>query len=359
MKQFKKYAAVLFLVVATALSSCSNNNESFTSKPIEVKVKIIKPVETPFQYEYTGNVIGTKQARLATKLMGEVIYFPFEAGAYVKENQLIAKIKSADIEAKKQQIKSAIAEAEAAFNNTQINFNRIKSLYDKGSSTKKELEDITLAYEMAKQRLNSAKEMEKEINDVISYSEIRAPFNGFITNKFYQVGDLASPGQPLLILEDISEFKVVAEVPSEEINFFKKNAELTVFIDAVSSKNFSGIVTEVNPGGNPYSKQFEVQILLRKQNPDYNKIKSGMFAKVVLENKSFPIITIDENLLIERGQLTGVYTVSKNNEALLRWIRLGKKINNKFEVLSGLSENDEVIINKSDVKEGLKVEVKK
>jgi len=98
---------------------------------------------------------------------------------------------------------------------------------------------------------------------------------------------------------------------------------------------------------------------LNKKGVANSKIMSGMYARVVLENKTKPIIAINKNSLVKRGQLEGVYTVSTRNEALLRWVRLGKTIGNKVEILSGLSAGEVVITDKNKVKDGQKIEVVK
>lgn len=346
------------LLLTLFFVSCSSNeNTNDLNKAVKVSVEKITMDAVPFQYEFPGNVEGSQQAKLSTKLMGEIIYFPYEAGTKVLKGQLLAKIKSADIGAKKQQVVSGIAQAQAAYNNMEINYNRIKNLYDKGSASKKELEDMTLAYEMVKQGLKSAKEMEKEIDDVLSYAEIRAPFDGYIINKFFEQGDIAAPGHPLMIVENFNSFKVVAQVPSDEINLFERGNSIQVYIDAVSNEPFMGKVSEINPGGNPFSKQFEVQVILDNKNPAYSKIKSGMYGKVILKDQTKPVIALDENLLVKRGQLVGVFAVSKSNEATLRWIRTGKEMDGKIEILAGLQAGDMIIKDKDKIKDGQKVEV--
>jgi RND family efflux transporter MFP subunit len=269
---------------------------------------------------------------------------------------MLAKIRSTDLEAKKQQVLANLTQAEAGLRNMEINYNRVKNLYKKKSATQKEMDDITMAYDMAKAQVEAVKEMEKEIDDVLSYSEIIAPFDGYIVNKFFEEGDIAAPGHPLMIVENFNGFKVVAYVSASEVNRFSEGSNAKIKIDAFDNKTFYGKVSEINPGGNPASRQFMVQIELNKgQNTDM--IKSGMYAKVILENSTRDILSINTGNLVKRGQLTGVYTVNDNNEASLRWIRPGKKFEDKIEVLAGLNAGDKVIKNYSDVKEGQKVEV--
>jgi RND family efflux transporter MFP subunit len=342
----------------TALfTSCSDDTIGREKEKYQkVYVEKVRKISLPQIYEFSGNVEGLQQVKLSTKLMGEIIHMPYEAGTHIRKGQMLAKIRSTDLEAKKQQVLANLTQAEAGLRNMEINYNRVKNLYEKKSATQKEMDDITMAYDMAKAQVEAVKEMEKEIDDVLSYSEIIAPFDGYIVNKFFEEGDIAAPGHPLMIVENFNGFKVVAYVSASEVNRFSEGSNAKIKIDAFDNKTFYGKVSEINPGGNPASRQFMVQIELNKgQNTDM--IKSGMYAKVILENSTRDILSINTGNLVKRGQLTGVYTVNDNNEASLRWIRPGKKFEDKIEVLAGLNAGDKVIKNYSDVKEGQKVEV--
>lgn len=351
--------AVLITLIFTAflISSCGEEKAEVNSTPIKVNAETVKKTDVAYQLEYPGTVEGESKVKLSTKLMGEITYFPFEAGTKVSKNQVLAKINSGDIDAKQQQVKANILQAEAAFKNVESNYNRVKSLYEKNSATKKEFEDIQLAYNMAKAQLSAVKEMKNEIENVLSYSEIRAPFDGYIVNKFFEEGDIAAPGHPLMIVESFKDFKVAATVPASDINLFSIGQEVSATVDAAQNKTYKGTVVEVNPGGNSFSKQFEIKVIIEKNQNETTSIKSGMYASIIFSNQTKPLITIDEKVLVKRGQLVGVYSVTHNNEALLRWLRLGKNINGKYEVLSGLSEGDIIITDKDKVKEGQKVEV--
>jgi len=347
------------LLFSLVLLSCSddNNLKIFDSNSTKVKTETIKGKIRENILEFAGIVEGFRKVKMSTKLMGNVTYFPLEAGAAIKKGQILAKIQSRDIEAKKQQVMANLSAAEAAHLNMEKNYNRIKSLYERGSATEKEFDDVTLGYKMASSQLKAAKEMKKEIEDVLSYSVLRAPFNGFIVNKFVQRGDIAAPGYPLLIVESFKNFNVVANVSSDNVNKLAKGNNVEVVVDAISGSKINGVVLEVNPGAHPASRQYSIKIKLNTPESLKEKIKSGMYARVLVSEKGDAKIMVRKNYIVKRGQLTGVYTVNQNNEAVLRWLRLGKETNGEVEVLSGLRA-DEKIITTTDVKEGQKVEVK-
>ena len=345
-KLFNSAFLITLVLSAFLITSCGEEKAEVGSIPIKVNTETVKKANVAQQLEYPGTVEGESKVKLSTKLMGEITYFPFEAGTKVTKNQLLAKINGGDIAAKQQQVEANIHQAEAAFKNVEINYNRVKSLFEKNSATKKELEDIQLAYDMAKAQLSAAKEMKNEVENVLDYSEIRAPFDGYIVNKFFEEGDIAAPGHPLMIVESFKDFKVTALVPASDINLFNIGQEVAVSVDAARNKLYKGKVAEVNPGGNSFSKQFEIKVKIENNQESADLIKSGMYASIVLTDQTKPLITVDESVLVKRGQLVGVYSVSDNNEALLRWLRLGKNINGKYEVPSGLTEGDIIITDK-------------
>jgi hypothetical protein len=82
---------------------------------------------------------------------------------------------------------------------------------------------------------------------------------------------------------------------------------VSIVVDAVQGKAYKGKVTEVNPGGNAFSKQFEIKVAVNKDNEGLAEVKSGMYATIVLKEQTKPLITVNENMLVKRGQLVGVF----------------------------------------------------
>ena len=353
----KIFLVITALIVSVFITSCGSDENADDREAVKVNVKKVETREVSDLFEFSGNIEGVQRVNLSTKLMGTIVSFPYEAGAKIKKGDVLVKINSSDILAKKQQVMANISQAETALQNMEINYNRVKSLYEKKSATKKEMEDMQMAFDMAKAQANAAREMKKEIEDLLSYANIKAPFDGYIVNKFFQEGDIAAPGHPIAIVENFNGFKVKASVSAGDINRFERGDIVKVKLDGLNGKMLDGKVVEISPGAHPASRQFAIQVLIDAADQDLDGVKSGMYAKIILEDSDRNMITVDKENLITRGQLKGVYTVSSNSEAMLRWLRLGKDINGKMEVLSGLSDGDMIILDKDIVTEGQKVEV--
>ncbi len=346
---------LLFSGILTSCSSGSKETKSSSLPAVKVSVQKISVQNLPNYYRFPGTVEGQYRINLSTKIMGRVSYLPFENGAKIKKGQTLIRIQSDNVRAQKEQVEANLAEAQAAFANVKTNYDRIKALYAEQSATQKELDDINTQYKMARAKINMLKSKLKEINDVLGYAVIKAPFDGHIVNKMVQTGDMASPGMPLITIEGGRILKVRASVPESQIDAFRNGDPVQIKVDAIGNEIFKGVIESTNPSGNPGSRQFQV-IVRFTENPGDLKVKSGMFANVVLEKGSQSVITVPKSSVVERGQLTGIYTVNENQEALLRWVKTGRTIGQNVEILSGLKAGESYIASaESRLQEGQKV----
>jgi RND family efflux transporter MFP subunit len=353
--------AALPVTAALMLSACGTGPDSagIASGPVRAVVQTVTPMDVPQTYVFSGNVEGDKRVTLSTKIMGQVIALRVREGDRVRQGQELLKIKSDDLDAKKAQVKAGAIEAGAALKNVETNYRRIEELYALKSATQKEMDDIELAYRMALARVEAVREMEKEIDDALSYSDILSPVSGFVVQKMTEIGNTAAPGIPLLVIEDLTTLKVVIHVPETEIRLFSRGDNVEVSIDATGTET-GGTVDRINPSGQAGSRQFEVHVLLDRLSTDErDRVRSGMFARVVLEQGSRQVVAVPEQLIVKRGQLEGLFTLSHNNQAHLRWVRTGRRFGAQVEILSGLAAGDRLIAStEGTLKDGMPIEVK-
>jgi RND family efflux transporter MFP subunit len=344
---FSLTAAVLFLGCKSDSPSAVEN----TSEPINVEVAKVVANDEQNALVVSGTIEAVNSATLSTRIMGYVDQIHVKVGDEVSKGQLLISLNSSDLTAKRAQVKAGILEATAAFNNAKKDYDRFKSLFEKNSASQKELDDITARFNMAKARLQSAEEMKNEIDAQFAYTNIRAPFNGIVASKFIEIGALANPGMPLLLVESPNNFEVKAKIPESTIANIKTGMEVNISIASIGS-SFKGQVKEISSSSALSGGQYIATLNL--VNPSEN-IRSGMFASITFpqintrDSMSSTSITIPREALIYNGQLTGIYTVSQQNTAVLRWLRIGNNIGSNVEVLSGLAPG-EIYIVKSDEK---------
>ncbi|WP_299363602.1 efflux RND transporter periplasmic adaptor subunit [Winogradskyella sp.] len=342
----KIYKSVLCATLLLFMACGSNEEKTFVDDSPAVKV-VVQNVKTdnnnPF-LTVSGKIQASNSANLSTRMMGFVTKTHVKVGDKVSKGQLLISINNTDLQAKAAQINANITEATAVYKNTKKDYQRFQNLFAENSASQKELDDMMAQFEMAKARLEVAKQMKNEVNAQFSYANIRSPFSGVITNTFIEKGDMANPGVPLIAVETQGQFEVIATVPENEILRIKNNTEVDVLIKSID-KSVKGKVTEVSTSAKNTGGQYLVKINLGKTDTD---IFSGMYAMVQFPVENTPAtknrVLIPTKALVNNGQLSGVYTVSQSNTAVLRWLRLGRVFGDNVEVLSGLSTNESYIV---------------
>ncbi|WOD42974.1 efflux RND transporter periplasmic adaptor subunit [Hwangdonia lutea] len=342
----KKTYTILTFSVALLLASCGNEDKKAVadnSPAIAVKTSQVETNNNSPFLSVSGKIQAVNSADLSTRLMGYVDKVHVNVGDKVRKGQLLVSINNADLQAKRAQVKSGITEATVAFNNAQKDYIRFKNLFEENSASQKEMDDMTANFEMAKARLESAKQMKNEINAQFAYSNITAPFSGTITSKNVEAGNMANPGVPLISMETPGNFEVMAMVPETEIAQIETGITVDVLVKAIH-QTIKGKVTEVSTSAKNTGGQYLVKIDLDKTDAN---ILTGMFTTVQfpIERKAkSAMVLIPKEAIVTNGQLSGVYTVSQSNTALLRWLRLGRTYGNQVEVLSGLRADETYIV---------------
>ncbi|WP_417196074.1 efflux RND transporter periplasmic adaptor subunit [Bizionia sp.] len=343
----KKYVYLLTLTaVSVFLTSCGSEDKkevADNTPAIAVKTNQVEANSNSPFLSVSGKIQAANSAELSTRMMGYVNKVYVNVGDKVSKGQLLVSINNADLQAKKAQVNAGISEATAAFNNAQKDYNRFKSLLDDNSASQKEMDDVTANYEMAKARLESANQMKNEISAQFAYSNITAPFSGTVTSKNVEAGNMASPGVPLISIETPGNFEVMAMVPETEISEIKNGSSVDVLVKSIN-QTLKGKVIEVSTSAKNTGGQYLVKIDLEKTDAN---ILSGMFTTVqfpVARKAKTSMVLIPKEALITNGQLSGIYTVSQSNTAILRWLRLGRTYGDQIEVLSGLNANEAYIV---------------
>jgi len=351
---FKKslYSSLMIIILA-GLNACSGGNEKkneTNEEPVAVTLSTVSS-GTQLAVLASGEVEAVQTANISTRVMGRITNIFVKVGDRVNKGQLLASVWDEDIKAKRAQADAMITEAEAAYATAQKDYDRFNNLYKQQSATAKELDNVALQYNSAKARVAAAKQMRTEVNANLSYSSLTAPFSGVVTQKQAEVGSIANPGMPILTIEQNGIFQVSASVAESDISKIHLGDVANIQIKS-TGKSLDGKVVQINPSSQFTAGQYIVKISI--PGTAKKEIYAGMFAGVSIPVKDIPQVKNDAVLvplsaIINRDELTGIYTVSGNNTALLRWIRLGKTYGDKAEVISGLSK-DEKFIHSSESK---------
>ena len=329
--KLNSFNLVLFLVFGATigLSGCNNdadeNHRQAENFPaITVKVAKVEKHIADNQVEVVGTVQAVEQAEIAAKISGNVINLKVGLGSRVQKGDLLLEIKAGEISAKLQQ-------AEAQLEQAKRNLTREKNLLKKKAATPETVKSL-------EDQMRIALASHKEATTMLEYTRIVAPFTGIITRKLANTGDLATPGKPLLKIEEENNLQVLTDIPEAMILLVKKGDTLPVFIPSVNL-SIQGQVAEIAPTADPHSRTAAIKLKI----PTNKRLRSGQFARVTLTMTPAETLTIPSSALSSYGQMERVF-VENDGKTQLRLVRSGARNKDRVEILSGLDENETVII---------------
>lgn len=343
--QLTKSAGTIFLVASMLLASCSGDKKEKESKQENpVSVQVGNPTQqSGEQITVSGQIESQETAIISTRVMGFISSIKVKPGGRVRKGQLLATISNDDILAKRAQAQAMISEAEAALKDAQMDYDRFQELYGLQSASAKEFENATLRYNSLKANAEARQQIKNEADAMLVYTNLVAPFSGVITQKHIDEGSMANPGMPIITLEQPDGYYVRAFVSESEVGKLKNGmgAEVTV---KSSGKQFTGKISEISPSSQFTGGQFQIKIIVPAI--ENTGLFSGMYVNVTmtLENASgVQSLFIPASAIVHKDQLTGLYIVSENQTAQLRWLKVGKAHGDEVEILSGLNPGETFI----------------
>jgi len=331
------------------LISCSSKEKKEESlvKDSAINVTVAMPIGSGNEtLNFSGQVVAAQTANISTRAMGYITKLNVKVGDHVSKGQVIGSISNSDMMAKRGQTDAMIAEANAALASAKKDYDRFTALYKQQSASAKELDNATLQYNAVKAKAEAAKEMRNEVNAQLEYTTLTAPFSGTVTQKFVDAGSIANPGMPIVAIEQNDSYELSASVPETDIDAIKTGETVDVIIKS-ANKSFKGTVTQINQSSQYSGGQYIIKVSIPEE--EKKGLYAGMYANLSLtkpnaDKTEISKVMVPTSSIINKDELTGLYTVSANNTALLRWVRLGQTIGANVEVISGLEKNEQFIV---------------
>jgi RND family efflux transporter MFP subunit len=379
-----KPAFLALLIAAPILTSCGDHEPRRASAAVPavpVQTTIVTEPEWPEVYEATGTIRARAAAVISSKVMAHVQDVNIRVGDHVRQGQMLATLDSRDLEANlrraeavRAEVQSAVPEAEnriaaakANLDLGQSTFKRMEELASKKSISNQEFDEASARrkaaeanYEMARSRRaqldSKIAQVDQEIRAaaiVRDYAKITAPFAGIVTAKSIEPGTLASPGGPLLTIEQEGGYRLELSVEESRIASIRPGMQAAVSIEALDRK-LGARVSEIVPWVDASSRSYIVKLDL----PSLSQLRSGMFGRASFASGATQVVAAAVAALQERGQLASVFVV-EDSTARTRLVTTGRRSNGAVEILSGLTSGETVIAPlPAGLADGARVEVR-
>lgn len=329
MRYFPTVAMLLGVALNVTLSGCSNEDVASRSEaPVLAAAPVtVDRVHTDIAAnlaEVVGTVEAVDQAEISTKISGNIVLLPVDLGSRVTQGDLLVELVAGEITAQLQQAEAQLAQARR-------NLAREESLLEKNAATQESVKSLRDAEKIAEAGYRQARTM-------VDYTRITAPFSGIITRKFVNVGDLATPAKVLLKIESESRHQIITDLPEALMLRVSKGDRLAVQIPS-AGLNLEGEVSELSPTADATSRTVPVKIRL----PANPLLRSGQFARVTIAMEQAVTFTVPASAILPYGQMKTVFVVDQGR-AKLRLVRPGAPHGDRVEILSGLDDQEQVVI---------------
>ncbi len=349
------------LLVATSLSlglvwlwmtGCSGETEA----PREgAPVKKVSGVETApasreevaVTFSTAGTLRAVTGAVLTSRIVGNVTAILVREGDRVGKGQTLLEIESPDMAAKVGQARGGLQAARAGLTQAQANFDRVFALHGRGSATPYELDGARMQLDAARGQVQQAEGAVREARTFEGYSRIQAPFTGVIARRMIEVGEQAAPGRPLLEMETTGGLQFETEVPESVLPSIRIGKPVFVTVNVLEGERLAGKVAEMEAAADPLSHSAKVKIDLTGA----PGAVSGMYGKADFVVGKRSAILVPAKAVFSRGQLTAVYVIGEARRVHFRLVRTGKRFDDRLEILSGLTGDEEVAISRLDLLE--------
>ncbi len=315
---------------------------------LEVNVATAQRDSKPKELILPGTFQAFNQTTIFPRSNGYVESWKVDIGDYVQAGQLLAEIATPEVD---QQLAQARAQEEIA----KLTADRWRDLLVKKVVSKQEYDQNEKAYEGAKANL-------QQLEKIQGFQQILAPFAGKIAARNIDVGTLVTAGTgnsgtPLFSLVQSDVLRVYVFAPQENAPSIHEGLAAKIVLQEYPGQEFDGKVTRTAGALDPQTRTMQVEVQVPNQQ---GKLYAGMYGQVkfLLPDDNAPIV-VPADAFVFRAQGPQVVTVTNDNRIHWQKISVGRDFGTQLEVLNGLQENTEVVMNPTDdLREGIEVQVK-
>ena len=364
----------LFLPIPVLLlTSCGNEPARRAAQPqappVAVQLASVTTQDWPTSYQATGTVRARTTATISSKVMGYVQQVSVQVGDRVRQGQALitldardldvnlrrAEAGGAEVESAIPELENATAAAKANLDLAQTTFKRMEELAGKKSISNQELDEASARLKAAQANYDMVRSRRAQVNSKMAvveqdvraagimrdYARLAAPFSGVVITRTVEPGNLATPGAPLLTIEQDGLYRLEASVDESKLASVRVGQAVEVTIEAFEDthRKLNARVSEIVPSVDAASRTYIAKLDL----PATPGLRTGMFGRAIFPLGVQKVVAVPLAAVVERGQLQSVFAV-EDGVAHIRLVTTGRRTKDAVEVLSGLNAGEKVVL---------------
>ncbi|MBP9017387.1 MAG: efflux RND transporter periplasmic adaptor subunit [Paludibacteraceae bacterium] len=336
----KKFG-IMMLALTIGLVSCGKSGDAKKKAAEEeipnVQVQQVKIQDVEQTAQLTATVLPEVKNNISPSTPGRIRKIMVEVGAFVSKGQRLVQMDAANL-----------SNLETQVENYQRMYNRVAELFSVGGASQQELDNAKLQLDVAKTNLQNLAEN----------TYLLSPTAGVVTARNYDNGDIYSGQLPILTVMQINPVKLVINVSESYYAQVKLGMPATIRFDIFEGQTFQGKVSLIYPTIDERTRSFSVEIKLNNSN---YKVRPGMFGRVELNFGTAKRIVVPDMAVVKQtGSGEYFVYVYKDGTVIFQKVELGRRLDNEYEIISGLNDGDQVVVSsQTKLADGRKVNLVK
>lgn len=332
----------IIALAALALASCAqkkNNQEAAdkAAQPVRQAVKVLPAALQNVRQDgsYSATIQANAINNIAPQSGGRIQKINVEVGDFVSAGQILAEMDRVQLD-----------QAQLRLVNAETELGRLKQLYEQGGLAQSDYEAAELNYKVSK----------SSYDNLLENTILRSPINGVVTARNYDRGDMYGMASPIFTVQQIVPVKILVGISEADYTKVRKGDRITLSVDALPGKTFSGSVRRIYPTVDPMTHTVNIEVLVPNQN---RELRPGMYAKVNVNfGSSRNIVVPDAAVVRLQGSGQRNVFVVENGVAVQKAVSLGRHFDGQYEILSGIEVGEMVVVKGgSSLSNGANVEV--
>ena len=311
-----------------------------------VKTTVAKTGEAGQTLALPGTLQGFQQAPIAARSAGYVQRWTKDIGSHVTKGEVLAVIESPEVDQQLSQAEAARQQAAASLALAKSTVERWEALRKKDVVSQQELDERRSGATQAVANLAAADANVARLRQLQGFTRVLAPFDGVITRRNVEVGDLVdSSGKALFVLTQMDPLRIYVNVPQSYAQLVRAGQKVVVTQAELRGRTFSGEVARSAGAIDPATRTMQVEINLPNRD---GTLLPGAYVQVDLPLAGAKTLVVPTNVLLFRGEGTRVALVDAASRIRLKPVTLGRNLGESIEVLGGIADGDRLVVNPSD-----------
>lgn len=286
---------------------------------------------------WDGRVEAVNQATVSAQTSGRIAELPFDVNDYVGAGDIVMRFTDTEQKAALARAEAALQEADARLAEADQAFERFSTMIENNSISRAQFDQSRANRDAARARLNAARSGVETAQEQLEYTVVRAPYAGIVSKRHVELGELVSPGQPLISGLSLQQLRVNIDVPQSMFHAVRTIGEAFAYVDG---KRIAAESLTFFPVADDAANTFRVRVNL----PDgAATLYPGMFIKVGFVVGQTQRLLVPAAAVVRRSELSAVY-VTDGEDVSLRQVRLGRRYGDAIEILAGLDEGEAVAL---------------